>query len=95
MEHKENIKNKKDKLTFSNKRGENIGLNRNYDGISAMNTSLTKKMLTEANIDNNIIKNDKIFGCLIYKSIFNSIDKIKLRIIIIIIIIIILVILVI
>ena len=79
MEYKENIKNKKDKLTFSNKRGENIGLNRNYDGISAMNTSLTKKMLTEANIDNNIIKNDKIFGCLIYKSIFNSIDKNKIK----------------
>ena len=70
----DSIENIKKLQTYTNKRNENIELNRNFDRISPINTPLAKKMLTETiNESNNII--DNLLGCLIYKSIFHSLEK--------------------
>ena len=75
MNIQENLIKRNDKIIYSNKRKENVGPNRNYDRISAINTPLTKKMLTDIKVDNQINKIESNAGCLIYKSIFNSIEK--------------------
>ena len=75
MNNKENIINRNEKLKSSNSRKENSGMNHNFDRISAMNSPLTKNMLTEINVDNKINNIEKPVGCLIYKSIFNSLEN--------------------
>ena len=76
MISKENIITyRNEKTNYGNSRQENTGTNHNLDRISAMNTPLTKKMLTEAKIDNKINKTEKYIGCLTYKSIFNLLEN--------------------
>ena len=76
MRYKKNLKMKPEPLTYSNKTTENTGINNNYDRISAKNTILTKNMLAEIDIENTFDnKNKNTFGCLMYKSIFNSLGK--------------------
>ena len=76
MNYNENYTKSNDKLFNNNNRIENTGIKRNFDRISAINSPLTKQILTEINLENNNINNlDKNFGCLIYKSIFNSLEK--------------------
>ena len=66
------IERNQKKLTSSN-RYKNAVFNKYYDRISAMNSPLSQKMLTEINIEKKRnSKNDKNFGSLVYKSIFNS-----------------------
>ena len=76
MNFNENYKKRVDKPTYNaNNRNENPGIKRYYDRISAINSPLTEQMLTEINLENNNSKLEKQFGCLIYKSIFNSLEK--------------------
>ena len=75
MNHNKNYTKRIDKPFNSNNQIENPGLKRNFDRISAINSPLTQQMLTEINLENNNSKLEKQFGCLIYKSIFNSLEK--------------------
>ena len=78
MNYNENYKNRIDKPVNTNYRIENPGLKRNFDRISAINSPLTQQMLTEINLENNNLNNLNNLekkGCLIYKSIFNSLEK--------------------
>ena len=76
MNNKENIITYRiEKTNYDNSRQENAGINHNLNRISAMNTPLTKKMLTEEKIDNKINKIEKYVGCLTYKSIFNLLEN--------------------
>ena len=77
MNFSENYKKRVDKPTYNtNNRNENPGIKRNFDRISAINSPLTEQMLTEINLENNNSnKLEKQFGSLIYKSIFNSLEK--------------------
>ena len=78
MSYKQNLKKKPEPMAFSNNRNENR-INRNYDRISAINTPLNNKML-EINIGNTFInKNENPLEGLIYKSIFNSLEKNALK----------------
>ena len=76
MNTKENIITyRNEKSNYGNSRPENVGISHNLDRISAMNTPLTKKMLTEAKNDNKINEIEKYVGCLTYKSIFNLLEN--------------------
>ena len=77
MNFSENYKKRVDKPSYNaNNRNEKPGIKRNFDRISAINSPLTEKMLTEINLEiNNSNKLEKQFGSLIYKSIFNSLEK--------------------
>ena len=78
MSYKQNLKKKPEPMAFSNNRNENR-INRNYDRISAINTPLNNKML-EINIGNTFVnKNENPLEGLIYKSIFNSLEKNALK----------------
>ena len=77
MKYKENSINQAEKLNMSNNINDNSGINHFYDRISAINTPLTKNILNEINKEYNINMIEKPIGCLIYKSIFNSLDKNK------------------
>ena len=76
MNNKENIITYRiEKTNYDNSRQENAGINHNLNRISAMNTPLTKKMLTEEKIDGGVNKIEKYVGCLTYKSIFNLLEN--------------------
>ena len=77
MNHKQKYKKRPESMIFNNERDEVIGFNSVYDRNSAMNTPLTKKMLTDINTENSLAIRcgSGNPGSLIYKSIFNSLEK--------------------
>ena len=76
MKSSENNKIRINQININSNRNKKIESNRFYDRISAMNSPLSQKLLTEINIEKNKkMKTDKNLGSFVYKSILDPLEN--------------------